>query len=294
MDWLEAIVDFFWVNNQTIAVVLAAIAGSAQRVVRSGERGLRFTLGRATNEVGPGFHFMLPWLQTIDIVQDRAKTLDIPDQRVTTHDGIVLAVDCSVVYRIVDIRKALIEIDNLERGMTHLLPIAVQQVLGHLSNDGLRASDGLDAQLDQRLSALVSAWGVQLESARLTSIAPSRRSLRITQLGQQVEARRTSTMALSSVGSTTALGLVGRTSRYVQRGQSARLREAHNRWLRHWIRALGRRGMNRHATVRALRATQTARMPRPSRNPLAGPVRLLVLVAVAIGLAIPLCVGLLF
>ena len=280
MEILDSIQNFLWANAQILAVFVAALATASQRAVKSGERGLRFTLGRATNELSPGFYFMVPWFQTIGIVQDRARTLDIPDQRVTTHDGIVLNVDCSVVYRVTDIRKALIEVDNYERGMSQLLPIAVQQVLGHLNQAKLRADEALDAELDRRLSALVAAWGITVESARLTSIAPSRQSLRVTQLGQQVAARRTAVSALSSVSQRTSLGLVGRTTHYATRGERARRREQEHRWMRLWIRSLGRRGLTRHATLRALRAVQLKRLQSPAVPIRSGSIRIVILALV--------------
>ena len=144
----EALLEFFLRHNDKLWVLLILLAQRSYRVIESGNRGLRFTFGRAGPVLEPGTHVLIPLVQTVKSLPSRARTLDIPNQTLTTHDGIVLHVDCNLVYQVVDPRRALIEIGDLERGMADLTGIAVQAVLGGLSMADLKQTHALDAELD--------------------------------------------------------------------------------------------------------------------------------------------------
>jgi hypothetical protein len=223
----------------------------------------------------------------------------LPDQVVTTIDGIVLNVDCNLVYRVVDVHKALIEIDNLEEGMTQLLSLAVQGVLGGASLADLKQSEELDAELDRRMNAMLEPWGVLVEAARFASISPNAKSLRVTQLARALDARRVAMGALETdVTRGHALGLLGAgNSRYVQRGERLRATEVRHRHSRNWIRPLMRRGLSRASTISATRAWQDGEAPVLANasqvRRVTGTVRLVVLgVLIGIPAAISVCCGL--
>ena len=73
--------------------------------------------GRARRELEPGFHLLIPFLQRARRMPTRSRTLDLPAQRVATHQGLVYHVDANLVYRVTDVRKAMIQVDQIEKGM---------------------------------------------------------------------------------------------------------------------------------------------------------------------------------
>ena len=163
-------------------VTAGAIVRAAGRTVDSGSTGLKFSFGRAVGVVGPGFHPLIPFLQVIRTLPTRSRTLDLPGQQVTTLDGLVYQVDANLVYRVVDVRRALIEIDDLERGMLQVLGLAVQEVLRGRARSELYASSELDAELSRLMSRQLEPWGVELEHAGFPTIHPSVETTRVTQL----------------------------------------------------------------------------------------------------------------
>jgi len=192
--WLEALREagaglwrWLWANHsQEITTALFVAAGAlvraAGRTVESGSTGLKFSFGRAVRVLGPGFYPLLPFLQVIRSLPTRSRTLDLPEQRVTTVDGLVYQVDANLVYRIVDVRKALVEIDDLGRGMLQVLGLAVQEVLRTRSRAELYASETLDRELSQLMARQLSPWGVAVEHAGFPTIHPSSETTRVTQL----------------------------------------------------------------------------------------------------------------
>ena len=223
--------------------LLAALVRAAGVTVVSGTTGLKFSFGRATRLCEPGFHPLLPFLQVVRVVPTRSRTIDLSTQRVTTLDGLVYSVDANLVYRVVDVRKALIEIDQLERGMLQMLGLGVQEVLRLRDRGSMRVSDRLDHDLRERLERRLEPWGVSIESAGFTTITPTAETLRLTQLSVLGATRADSLGRLEAggVARRQALALLGPRGRFASRGQV--LRE----------RALTRRRRRRLRTVLGLR-----------------------------------------
>ena len=183
----------------TIAAVVA-IVRAAGKTVQSGQTGLKFSFGRATRVLEPGFYPLIPFLQIVRIVATRDRTIDLPQQRVTTLDGLVYDVDANVVFRVVDVRKALIEIDDLDRGMYQVLGLGVQEVLRQRERGSMHVSTDLDQSLASTLAERLSPWGVEVQRAGFTSIKPTERTLRVTQLSASVRERLRSLGQLEAAG----------------------------------------------------------------------------------------------
>ena len=246
--------DLAFIAAASIAAFLRALGVT----VESGWTGLLFRFGRAQRELEPGFHFLIPFVQTAKRIPTRSRTMDLPAQRVTTYEGLVYLVDANLVYRVTDVRRALIEVDDYERGMRQVLGLAVQEVIRAAQRDALGARGSLDEQLAAALAARLERWGVSVESAGFPSIRPSPRTLRITQLAQTVDERRRqvrllATSADDAAGLRSSLGLVGTRRMPTQRVRAMqRFVRVHRRVLR-VHRRLQARGWNGAEIARAER-----------------------------------------
>ncbi|HVS17291.1 MAG TPA: SPFH domain-containing protein, partial [Planctomycetota bacterium] len=188
-DWARRIGVWIWEDHKSeffyaaLAVVWTVVRAMG-KTVESGQTGLKFSFGRAVAVVEPGFHPLIPFLQVIRTLPTRSRTLDLSAQRVVTDEGLVFEVDANLVYRVVDVRRALIEIDDLVRGMHQVLALSVQELLRPRGRAELYASDALDGELSRRMAERLEPWGVAVEHAGFPSLRPSAESLRITQLGR--------------------------------------------------------------------------------------------------------------
>ncbi len=263
--------DWAWVEHRLVrwaaelwgAAVLMVWRGvrMAGVVVQDGERGLKFSFGRVTGLAEPGLHLLIPVLQTVRKLPVRARTLDVEAQRCTARDGQVFNVDANVVWQVFDVRRALVEVADLQRALRDALAVSVQEVIrsrpGRDVGSAGAGGSALDDLLRDALSARVAAWGVQVVTAGFVTAAPSAETLRITQLGKVVAARRESLHALESAGlsTRTALTVLGTRVRLQTRAVERRRRvtyyeRARRLWvtkgrdlelpdavLRHWERA---------------------------------------------------------
>ena len=151
-------------------------------VVYDGQHALKFTLGRAQEVVGPGVNFKLPIIQKFEVRDTKHTTLDLEPQVIQLADDLVYEIDCKVLYQIVDLRKAIVEIDDLVTGLKNRVVMAVQSVIGRKNRDSVRDIDLLVREVVTELGDVESQWGVRILMFGFSNISPSPTTLEITQL----------------------------------------------------------------------------------------------------------------
>src|SRR5262249_504918 len=149
-----------------------------------------YVWGRARKTLEPGSHPLVPLSQQVRATLTRSITLELPRQRVTTADGLVYDVDATLVYRVDDPIRCLVEIDDVKRGCATLLPLALAELMREQTQASLADRQGLDAAFAERVRSRLAHWGVTVEQAGLISIAPTRPSLRLTQLRLRARERQ--------------------------------------------------------------------------------------------------------
>ncbi len=158
-------------------------------VVYDGQHALKFTLGRAKNVVGPGVHLKVPIFQKYEVEETKHTTLDLEPQTIQLRDDLVYEVDCKVMYRIVDLRKALVEIDDLTTGLENRVVMTVQRVVQAQDRVSVRDTQAMIEEIRAGLEPLEEEWGVQILQVGFSNISPSPATLEITQLQLLAEER---------------------------------------------------------------------------------------------------------
>ena len=151
-------------------------------VVYDGQHALKFTLGRAREVVGPGVHFKLPIVQRFTVQNTKHTTLDLEPQVIQLKDDLVYEVDCKLIYQIVDLRKAIIEIDNLVTGLQNRVVMAVQRVVQTQDRLSIRDTVRLAQEVHRALAPIETEWGATILHFGFSNISPSPATLEITQL----------------------------------------------------------------------------------------------------------------
>src|SRR5947209_7159938 len=107
-------------------------------VVYDGQHALKYTLGRAGDVVGPGIHFKWPIVQRYRVVDTKDTTIELEPQIIQLQDDLVYEVGARAVYQIVDLRKALIEVDSVVTGLKNRMVLAVQRVVKMRDRQSIR------------------------------------------------------------------------------------------------------------------------------------------------------------
>jgi regulator of protease activity HflC (stomatin/prohibitin superfamily) len=151
-------------------------------VVYDGQHALKFHLGRAIGVVGPGVHFKLPIVQRFQVQPTKDTTLDLEPQVIQLSDDLVYEVGAKVVYQIVDLRKAVVEVDNLVEGLKNRLVIIVQNVVKAQDRNTIRDMARMVDDVKNALRPVEQQWGIRVHEFGFSTISPTPETLEITQL----------------------------------------------------------------------------------------------------------------
>lgn len=156
-------------------------------VVYDGQHALKFTLGRAGNVVGPGVHWKWPIIQNYRVADTRHTTIELEKQAIQLHDDLVYEVGARAVYQIIDLRRALIEIDNLVVGLRNRMVIAVQRVVKAQDRESIRDLAAMVAAVKEELAPVERQWGIVIHEFGFSTLSPTPETLEITQLRKLAE-----------------------------------------------------------------------------------------------------------
>jgi hypothetical protein len=193
-------VDHAFSNPWAVGAALFGLARSFGVQIQSGQRGVLFRWGKVVKELEPGFHWLVPLVHAAKKTPVRSITIVLPDQKVMTADGLVYHVGVNFVYRVDDATRALTLVDHVDVGCRAAVPIIVTELIRVRDQAQLVDRVSLDRELFERVNAWIARWGLVLEQAGFTTIAPNKRVLATTQLRSLTTERATAMYALIEGG----------------------------------------------------------------------------------------------
>ncbi|MDD4354264.1 MAG: SPFH domain-containing protein, partial [Candidatus Nanoarchaeia archaeon] len=101
------------------------------------EKSIVFRLGKFSRMTGSGLNFKIPFIENIIKADTRLMTMDIKRQEVITKDNISCYVDAVVLYKIIDVKKAIITVGNYLRNVEQQSLAALRDVVGEKELDEL-------------------------------------------------------------------------------------------------------------------------------------------------------------
>lgn len=170
-----------------VAVVFLLLVSIVQ--VNQYEKAILFTMGRVTGLKEPGWRLRVPVFQFIKKVDMRLKTLDLPPQDAITQDNISVKVNAVIYFKVVDPRKAYIDVQNVDFAVFQLAQTTMRNVVGEVPLDDLLSKRG---ELSQRIEKIVDettvTWGVEVTGVELKDINLPESMVRT--IAKQAEAER--------------------------------------------------------------------------------------------------------
>jgi len=159
----------FWI---VLAIVVIALLKSF-RIVRQFEKGIIVRLGKYDHTVDSGITLLVPFIDSIIIVDMREKVMNVQPQKVITRDNVSVIVDAVIYYKVVDPVKAEFEIEDFDYAATTLAQTNLRNLIGDKSLDEtLTARDSVNTSLRQVLDESTNAWGVKVTKVELQKIDP--------------------------------------------------------------------------------------------------------------------------
>src|SRR3989442_8736957 len=145
-------------------VVLYVI--SSIKILAEYERGVIFRLGKLLpHPKGPGVILVFAPIDRMVRVGLRTVVFDVPAQDVITRDNVSVKVSAVVYFRVIDPRKAVVEVENYNYATSQLSQTTLRSVLGQVELDDLLSQrERLNQHLQQILDQRTDPWGIKVSA----------------------------------------------------------------------------------------------------------------------------------
>ena len=93
-----------------ILILIGFIMLASVRQVNEYERGVKFTTGKFTKIMSPGWRLVVPIFQSFKKVDIRTKAVDVPEQEAITKDNVSVKINAVLYYKVFDASKAILAV----------------------------------------------------------------------------------------------------------------------------------------------------------------------------------------
>lgn len=171
-----------------IAIALFIILISI-RQVNQYERGVKFTLGKFTSIMEPGWRLVFPIVQSHQKVDMRVKAVDVPDQNAITRDNVSVAVNAVIYYKVSSAEKAVLEVEDFMYAISQYAQTTMRNIVGEVTLDELLAGrDKIADRIREIVDKETDAWGLKVNNVELKDIKLPQEMERT--IAKQAEAER--------------------------------------------------------------------------------------------------------
>jgi regulator of protease activity HflC (stomatin/prohibitin superfamily) len=155
-----------------ISVLLVLYLFSSIQILAEYERGVIFRLGKLLDRPkGPGVIFVFRPIDRIVRISLRTVVHDVPPQDIISRDNVSVKVNAVVYFRVIDPRRAVVEVENYNYATSQLAQTTLRSVLGQAELDDLLAErERLNTQLQQILDHQTDPWGIKVSAVEVKHV----------------------------------------------------------------------------------------------------------------------------
>lgn len=161
----------FWTDTGDLLSGLLDLIPRLQ-IVRSNEFGVKFVKGKNAEVVLPGLFFYWPLVTEVELRTSAKCTAETQPQNLTTSDRITVIASSVMRYKILDIKKYLIDNDDSDDALMESLRASLKEVVSeNKAEDLFNPSLDFEDDLKTRCQELASEFGVEIISARFSDFS---------------------------------------------------------------------------------------------------------------------------
>ena len=136
------------------------------------ERAVIFRLGKLLPQPkGPGVILVFAPIDRMVRVSLRTVVFDVPPQDVITRDNVSVKVNAVVYFRVIDPRRAIVEVENYNYATSQLSQTTLRSVLGQVELDDLLSQrERLNQQLQHILDQRTDPWGIKVSAVEVKHV----------------------------------------------------------------------------------------------------------------------------
>ena len=154
--------------------VLAVTLVSAVEIVDAYEKRALTVFGEYRSLLEPGLNLVPPFVSRTYAFDVRTRVIDVAPQEAITRDNSPVTADAVVYYRIVDAKKAFLEVDDYETAISNLAQTTLRAVLGDMElDDTLSRRELINSRIRRDLDEPTDEWGISVEAVEVREVSPA-------------------------------------------------------------------------------------------------------------------------
>ena len=151
------------------AIVLVGLAGL--RIANQYERAVVFRLGRYHSTRGPGLYWIIPAIDRQATVDLRVNTAAVEQQETITKDNVPIKVNAVVWYRVIDPRRATIDVKHVDHAVIQVALTTLRTGIGqHSLDEVLKEQESVASIIQRKIDAVTEPWGVKVERVEMKNV----------------------------------------------------------------------------------------------------------------------------
>jgi len=173
----------------SISVLILLFLFVGIRIIFEYKRALKFRFGKYIKTLEPGFRWIIPLVETIQIVDIRVITINIDSQEVMTEDNVPCSIDGVVFFKINHPEKAVLEVEEYKFAIMQLAQAALRDVCGKVELDTILSKrEEMGRNIKSIVERETKEWGIVIIDVKIKDIQLPENMRRM--MANQAEAER--------------------------------------------------------------------------------------------------------
>lgn len=142
------------------------------RIVPQSEKFVVERFGRLRSVLGPGINFIVPFLDRVrHKVSVLERQLPINQQDAITSDNVLVQVETSVFYRILEPEKTVYRIRDADSAIATTVAGVVRAAIGEMELDEVQSNrEQLISKIKTQVAGAVDDWGIEVTRAEILDV----------------------------------------------------------------------------------------------------------------------------
>jgi len=153
-------------------IIIAILFIGCIKQISEYERGIKFTCGKFSSIMNPGWRLVFPIFQSYRKIDIRTKVIDVPEQEVITRDNVSVKINAVIYYNIFDASKALLAVENFHYAVSQLAQTTMRNIAGSVTLDELLTSrEKISINICEIVDKATDGWGIKVQNVELKDVA---------------------------------------------------------------------------------------------------------------------------
>ncbi|MDR3626090.1 MAG: SPFH/Band 7/PHB domain protein [Ignavibacteriaceae bacterium] len=147
------------------------------RIVRPTSRGLIETMGKYTKFAQPGFHWIIPGVQKLYLVNITEQMFNAEPQVIITNDNLNATVDAQIYFKIQpdeeSVKNSVYNVNNYKYQIVNLARTTLRNIIGTMTLKSANSERGrINNDLHKTMKEETNKWGIDIVRTELKEIDP--------------------------------------------------------------------------------------------------------------------------